>query len=253
MTNTNTSTLLSPRDEARLSLSWYARVLSDGAADLVAVQPDAVPGALLHQALALRESLDTVIQCAAVAERERGTTWEQIAQSAGMTRQSAHEKWSSTVHSWSVKGRSALPRQSGLPTHQLVDVLDAWHAQRAPDSSRAVSSGLDAVCSPYTTDFDHAHRGSATALHSDRGEERKRLKVLMEETKELQQQGAEATARRRNHRALAACADTLADIYGQLADVEPALATEHLDHVSRSRKYAAEQREMAAALTSGGV
>src|SRR5882757_1949021 len=100
---------LSPRDESRVALALTLRQAADAVLDAVPVEPDPAPGDLLRTALKLQRRMEDVVREAVVAERERGTTWYQIGEAVGITRQSAHEKWYSDIHGWAAIGRSALP------------------------------------------------------------------------------------------------------------------------------------------------
>lgn len=162
-TQTPLATVLSPRDEARLQLAATAARLSDRARNLVPVEPDPAPSCLLTAALELREQLDQVISAAAVAERERGVTWEQLAKATGVARQSAHQKWHPAIAAWTEKGRRAEQETSG---RALAQELDAWVACDEPSRTDAVSAGLDAVRFPGSDAYENHQRTSSQALHA---------------------------------------------------------------------------------------
>jgi hypothetical protein len=140
---------LSPRDESRVALALTLRQLADAVLDAVPVEPDPAPGDLLRAALRLQRRVEDVVREAVVAERERGTSWHEIGEAAGVTRQSAHEKWYSDVHAWAAIGRSALPPH--LKTLEVAAEADARYARLRPDRPHAVTSGLDAVRFPALT------------------------------------------------------------------------------------------------------
>lgn len=147
-TQTPSAAVLSPRDEARLQLAATATRLSDRARTLVPVEPDPTPGSLLTAALELREQLDQVIAAAAVAERERGVTWEQLAKATGVARQSAHQKWHPAIAAWTEKGRRAEQEPSG---RALAQELDAWVARDESSRTNAVSAVSTPSASPAQT------------------------------------------------------------------------------------------------------
>lgn len=93
--------------------------------------------------------MDDVVREAVVAERERGTTWNQIGDAAGITRQSAHEKGDSDVHGWAAIGRSALPPE--LKTLEVAAEADARYARLRPDRPHAVTRASTRSASPAPT------------------------------------------------------------------------------------------------------
>ncbi|MEK8175015.1 hypothetical protein NKH77_55930 [Streptomyces sp. M19] len=110
--------------------------MADHAFELLPVEPETPPGELLRAALALQQDVDTLIDSAVVAERERGTTWEQIAQAAGMTRQSAHERWSTQVSVWSKAGRVCSRTEPAL---EIAAFLDRQYDDYVPAGAPAPS------------------------------------------------------------------------------------------------------------------
>ncbi|MEU6069698.1 hypothetical protein ABZ864_35950 [Streptomyces sp. NPDC047082] len=233
---------LSPRDESRVALALTLRQLADAVLDAVPVEQDPAPGDLLHTALRLQRRVEDVIREAVVAERERGTTWYQIGEAAGMTRQSAHEKWYGDVHAWAATGRSALPPD--LKTLEVAAEADARYARLRPDRPRAVTSGLDAVRFPGSHAYEASLRARGSALHSRRTELDARTTRLNDEYGTLHEQGpaaapvggdplviaayrGHADAVRANRLAIAAVHQEIADVYDQLVTAEPSLAEEH--------------------------
>ncbi|GGR19654.1 hypothetical protein [Streptomyces aurantiogriseus] len=233
---------LSPRDESRVALALTLRQLADAVLDAVPVEPDPAPGDLLRTALRLQRRMDDVIREAVVAERERGTSWHEIGEAAGMTRQSAHEKWYGDVHAWAAIGRSALPPH--LKTLEVAAEADARYARLRPDRPHAVTSGLDAVRFPGSHAYEASLRSRGSALHTRRTELDARATRLNEEYSALHAQGPAASpvggdplvidayrghadAVRANRLAIAAVHAEIATIYDQLVTAEPSLAEEH--------------------------
>ncbi|MEU9116252.1 hypothetical protein AB0D04_31960 [Streptomyces sp. NPDC048483] len=107
------------------------------------------------------------VQGGVVAERERGTTWEQLARAAGTTRQSAHERWSPNVQTWARLGRAA--RTTG-PTADMVAFLDEAYAQLDPDRAAAVSAGLDANRHPGSAASEDPVRATARGRDGGRAD-----------------------------------------------------------------------------------
>ncbi|MEV5598953.1 hypothetical protein [Streptomyces sp. NPDC052496] len=240
---------LSPRDEARIAVSLDARQISEGACDLVAVHPDAADGDLLRQALTLHERTERLVRRAVIAERERGTTWEQIARAAGTTRQSAHERWSAHVQTWSDIGRSAS--SPGKRTWDAVEILDRWYAAHRPEQPHAVSAGLDAVRHPGSAEYEDAQRVRGQALHTRRQQHQAQDKILAREYERLKD-----VTGRSGQTQLAACLiacaaneEALAEIFDELAGAEPSLADEHRMSADQYRTYARHNRDFAALVT----
>ncbi|WP_225859061.1 hypothetical protein [Streptomyces albicerus] len=235
---------LSPRDESRVALALTLRQLADAVLDAVPVEPDPAPGDLLRAALRLQRRAEEVVREAVVAERERGTTWYQIGEAAGMTRQSAHERWYGDVHAWAATGRSALPPD--LKTLDVAAEADARYARLRPDRPHAITSGLDAVRFPGSHAYEASLRARGSALHTRRTELDAQAKKLNDEYSALHAQGpaapssvvgdtfvmlaahrGHANAVRANRLALAAVHDEIASVYDQLVTAEPSLAEEH--------------------------
>lgn len=79
----------------RLALSYACRDLSDLARAHVATYADGHlrPGELLKEAARLVAGAEATLKIAVVAERLRGTSWAEIGEALGVTRQSAHERY----------------------------------------------------------------------------------------------------------------------------------------------------------------
>ncbi|MFJ3310044.1 hypothetical protein ACIPSA_44980 [Streptomyces sp. NPDC086549] len=251
---------LSPRDESRVALALTLRQLADAILDAVPVEPDPAPGDLLRTALRLARRTEGVIREAVVAERERGTTWGQIGEVAGMTRQSAHEKWYGDIHAWAATGRSALPPH--LKTLEVAAEADARYARLRPARPQAVTSGLDAVRFPGSHAYEASLRARGSALHDRRTDLDAQATNLNDEYGILHSQGpaaapvgsdpleiaahrGHAAAVRVNRLAIAAVHEEIADVYDQLVTAEATLAEEHRMQADWHRNAAQQARAYA--------
>lgn len=236
--------LLSPRDESRLHLAATALHVAQTGADLVPVDPHAPAGALLSQALHLARVASTAVEAAVVAERERGTTWEELATVAGTTKQSAHQRWNQAVKSWSHLGRSAAMGMKEYSASDRAHSLDTSFAHIDPKSrTDAVSAGLDAVRHPHSAGAQEARRARARELHA-------RCQDLERDITRNKEHYIKAPADRLEHLKRAANSTAAADLYEQLALVydalviaEPELAVEHRENADQRRSYAAVNRK----------
>ncbi|GLP65735.1 hypothetical protein TUSST3_23550 [Streptomyces sp. TUS-ST3] len=251
---------LSPRDESRVALALTLRQLADAVLDAVPVEPEAEPGELLRTALKLQRRTEDVVREAVVAERERGTTWAEIGEVAGVTRQSAHEKWYGDVHAWAAIGRSALPPH--LKTLEVAAEADARYAALRPDRPHAVTSGLDAVRFPGSHAYEAGLRVRGAALHTRRTKLDARATKLNEAYSALHAHGpanspigddplaidahrGHADAVRANRLAIAAVHSEIANVYDQLVTAEPSLAEEHRTQCDWHRNASAQARSYA--------
>jgi hypothetical protein len=251
---------LSPRDESRVALALTLRQLADAVLDAVPVEPEAEPGELLRTALKLQRRTEDVVREAVVAERERGTTWAEIGEVAGVTRQSAHEKWYGDVHAWAAIGRSALPPH--LKTLEVAAEADTRYAALRPDRPHAVTSGLDAVRFPGSHAYEAGLRVRGAALHTRRTKLDARATKLNEAYSALHAHGpanspigddplaidahrGHADAVRANRLAIAAVHSEIANVYDQLVTAEPSLAEEHRTQCDWHRNASAQARSYA--------
>ncbi|QIP87802.1 hypothetical protein GLX30_31435 [Streptomyces sp. Tu 2975] len=158
-------------DRARFSRSALARlVLCDHAVDvsrsaegLVPTRhdPDTGPGGRVSQAARLVELAERALASAVIYERERGSSWAEIAQYLGIGAGEAEERFAADVDRWNTAfevpyrldetGRKRIPQ---LPTAAYDPVwackhLDLWAYIRhlGTDDKHAVSSGPDMAAS----------------------------------------------------------------------------------------------------------
>ncbi|MEU5580969.1 hypothetical protein ABZ791_30295 [Streptomyces huasconensis] len=223
-TQTPPAAILSPRDEARLQLAATAARLSDQARALVPVEPDPAPGTLLAAALELRDQVNQVIAAAAVAERERGVTWEQLAKATGMARQSAHQNWHRAITAWAENGRRTDQDPSG---RALAQELDAWVACDEPDRTDAVSAGLDAVRFPGSDAYENHQRTTSQDLHTRLQEALAAKDTAWKAMNDLELADDDSGIDHPVNHAVVAALEELIATYEELAGAEPALADDH--------------------------
>ncbi|MFF9787727.1 hypothetical protein [Streptomyces nigrescens] len=235
---------LSPRDESRVRLAHTTWYLAKQARALIPVDPEAPNGDLLRSALEVERLARTVVESAVIAERERGTTWEQLAGAAGTTRQSAHERWSLDVQTWARMGRVT---DRDRPTSEIVTFLDQCYAEAEPDRPHAVSAGLDAIRHPGSSAYEDAQRTRGKTLHARRAELFRDIQRNNDEGKHLEDASDRDGWLRlaANQTAVGSLHDAMADIYEELLTAEPALADEHRASTEQHRTFASGARDYA--------
>ncbi|URZ99453.1 hypothetical protein NCG97_00245 [Streptomyces lydicamycinicus] len=185
-----------------------------------------------------------LVERAVVAERESGTTWEQIAGAADTTKQTAHERWSGEVKALASLGRVAGdPR----PTMELVRELDADFARIDVQTRRtdAVSAGLDAIRHPGSAAFDDARRTRGQQLHARLEELQRDGKRNAEEYERLKDP-SDRNGWLRLAANLTASTDrdaAIAQVYEELTGAEPTLADEHRASAEKYRGYVGSSRD----------
>ncbi|OHV29932.1 hypothetical protein BBK14_34065, partial [Parafrankia soli] len=147
---------------ARLSLSSAAAEAARVAGGLVPTSADGYgsPAGLVEYAQRLVSDAQEVLAAAVVAARARGTTWEEIGEALGISRQAAQERFRTRIADWE-RGLDVpyLPGGGGrILNPQLPDAatapgevaasLDTWvtrhHSPGDPDrTDRPVSAVLD--------------------------------------------------------------------------------------------------------------
>ncbi|MEU3725033.1 hypothetical protein [Streptomyces sp. NPDC031705] len=143
---------------ARLVLCDHAADVADGATGLVATEndPDTAPGGRVSQAFQLIELAERALASAMIYERERGSSWAEIAHYLGISPAEAEERFAANLDGWTTAfdvpyrldetGRKRIPQ---LPTAAYdpawaCDRLDTWARNRLilVNDERPVSSGL---------------------------------------------------------------------------------------------------------------
>ncbi|MFG2632076.1 hypothetical protein [Streptomyces sp. NPDC048473] len=148
------------------------------------VTADPAPGDLLRTALDLFHRAKAVVRRAVIAEREGGTTWDQIGEATSTTRRSAHERWREDVQDWAANGRTAL-RGGTRRTLDYAAEVDGLHARLRPNQPPAVTSGLDATRFPGSQAYENALRAPGTALQARCNTLNKRAERLYAEYERL--------------------------------------------------------------------
>ncbi|MGW7460979.1 hypothetical protein [Streptomyces sp. NPDC054797] len=212
------------------------------------VEPDSSAGSLLRHALEVANGAQELVSAAVIAERERGTTWEQLAQETGISRQAAHERWSPVVQTWSrlgrrVGGRSAKDHEAA----EVVAFLDEQYARFDPERTNAVSAGLEAVRHPVPAPHEEALRARGQQLHARRIElGRDDTRTSAEYTRLKGPTTRDGWLRLAANRTASADIDTaLAEVYDDLVSAEPALADEHRADAEQHRTFAQQARSYA--------
>jgi hypothetical protein len=140
---------------ARLVLCDHAVDVADSAKGLVATEydSDTGPGGRVSQALQLVELAERALTSAVIYERERGSSWVEIAQYLGIDARAAEQRFTAALDDWNTAfevpyrlDETGLKRIPQLPTAAYDPAfacghLDLWASlQRIGDE--AVSSGL---------------------------------------------------------------------------------------------------------------
>lgn len=149
-----------PRDLLRLDLSREARELAELAAALVPTYADehAAAGELVADAQRAVYAAEALLIAAVAAERGRSTSWEEIGQALGVTRQAAHARFGDEVDVRTLavllpdRGNHWASETARDPAAAARE-LDDWalrhrepHSPPAPDGG-LVSSGLQRASS----------------------------------------------------------------------------------------------------------
>ncbi|WP_351235354.1 hypothetical protein [Streptomyces sp. NPDC002133] len=232
-------------DEAYVA---HADALSRLAADALRDIPlelralDREYGGFLSAALHLRYLADVLVEKAVIVEKERGASWTDIGNAAGMTKQSAHEKWGTAVGAWTVVNQRRHPTEFG--SAHLARRIDEWYAELHPDEEHAITAGLastDPTRGVAEAQAAAAHRVAARLLYARLDELKKENAVAFNAAFEATGTDGHAAARQRR----ADMRTAQAEVYEQLAIAEPTIADEH-------RARAKKQRELAASVLTPG-
>jgi hypothetical protein len=124
---------------ARVAFSLACRGLSDFARALVPTSSDgyAHPGEYIENAARIVGEAQQIMQLAVILEREHVTSWEDIGEALGTSKQAAHERFNPAVERWRAElAEPWVPDRGGLLSLQLPDgaedpakwaeVLDEW-------------------------------------------------------------------------------------------------------------------------------
>ncbi|MEU5163941.1 hypothetical protein AB0G74_30600 [Streptomyces sp. NPDC020875] len=228
---------LTPGDEAMLARAQTLVEIAEAALrDIAQPYPADDRGALLRDALHLKALADELVGRAVTAERERGASWAEIGDAAEVTRQAAHERWTTRVGHWILLGR----RRAGVFTGGDRDSvrhaadLDRWYTVLLPGSGDRPSGLLASL-------HDEDARAKAAYLRSEAeqlrfGAEKLRGECTAAYGAVMEASGTPTAEEKRAVWATRTLA--LAEVYDRLAAVEEPVATEH-------RRTAATHRSIA--------
>ncbi|GAU65562.1 hypothetical protein SSP35_01_09060 [Streptomyces sp. NBRC 110611] len=96
------------------------------------------PGELIAQAVKLRELADTLVERAVVAERSLNTSWEAVGQELGVTKSTAHTRYSAATTS----AQRELPPGEDLGACALQALEETWDDVRKMTRNRIVQRML---------------------------------------------------------------------------------------------------------------
>jgi hypothetical protein len=130
-------TVYSRAARARVAYSVAAKELSNFARTAVQTSSDgyAQAGEFVQNAARMAGEAQHILELAVILEREKGTSWEDIGQALGITKQAAHERFSRVVERWRADlVEPWVPDRGGLLSLQLPDgAEDPWTWARRLD------------------------------------------------------------------------------------------------------------------------
>lgn len=133
------------RSLANLNLAQCAAEVSDSARGFFPTPDPHHDGTLFGDALRFLRQAERLVEAAVVVEREHGTTWEQLAEVAELSKSTVHKKWSPAETEWrerldqSANEHLVAPLQSeaqlrpflGEDPEAIAARLDTWVTQHA--------------------------------------------------------------------------------------------------------------------------
>ncbi|MFI9214272.1 hypothetical protein ACIGW7_39855 [Streptomyces sp. NPDC053253] len=148
---------------ARLMLSHALRETAECALHGMATGDDASstvgPGDYVREAARLARLAEDVQRWAAVYERERGTSWEEVGEALNITRQSAHTRFAEHVKKWRApldKPEKLLP--DGTPDDERIPYGARYapgHPRPAYGTAEDTARDLDRWLRQHTGPTDH--------------------------------------------------------------------------------------------------
>ena len=232
---------LAPADEAMLARAqMLLEIVESALRDVTQGYPDDDHGGPLRDALFVQGLTERLVDQTVIVERERGASWTDIGNAAGISRQSAHERWNTRVGAWALMGR----QRNGI-SHGDADpaaharYLDQWADALAGKGPDAVSSLLPSLHDEDARTEANSRRTEAKQLHERAEELRKEIDDASNGAA-----GATGTAREEKRAVWAAKHFARAEVYDRLADLEGPVAAEH-------RRRAATQRGIAQDILRG--
>ncbi|MEU6946566.1 hypothetical protein ABZ957_15255 [Streptomyces sp. NPDC046316] len=234
---------LAPVDEAILARAQtLLEIVESALRDVAQPYPSDDHGGILRDALFVHGIAEKLVDQAVVVERERGASWSDIGNAAGISRQSAHERWSTKVGAWVMMGR----QRNGIFDRGAAD--PAEHARYLDEWLDALTGkGPDAVSRQLSSLRDEAARQEANNRRSEVKRLRQRTEELRQEcddayTAVMEAAGTDGVEEKRA--VWAARHFARAEAFDRLAAIEEPAAAEH-------RRTAAAQRAIAEGILRG--
>ncbi|MFK4070478.1 hypothetical protein [Streptomyces sp. NPDC029674] len=190
---------------------------------------------VLADALYVQSLADRLVREAVVVECERGASWAAIGQMTGVSRQSAHERWSPVIEGWALTGRQRTGIGSGTPSAELAANLDAWFAELDHQGR------TDAITATLPSYADSSARTAAQEKREQAAQLRDRQQALQQAADQACQASMAATGTAgadHNRTAWATALLARAGTYDQLAAAEAPLGREHKRTAGRHRSLA---------------
>ncbi|GHH58350.1 hypothetical protein [Streptomyces candidus] len=235
---------LAPLDEAYLAHAQTCRDIASRVLGFLPVQhraSDPEHGREAERALAVLELAEQLVTEAVVIERERKASWSALGDAAGISKQSAHERWSAHIGQWTriQRRRRASPALADPAAH--AQDLDDWYTGLVPGEPRAVSGGLISLRDPGARQAADELRTEALQLYVRLDQLKKEEDRAFEASFATPAADSDAGHRRT---AWAGVHFAKAEAYDRLAVAEAPLAAEH-------RRAAAAQRSIARDILAG--
>ncbi|MGD6757319.1 hypothetical protein [Streptomyces sp. BH105] len=196
---------------------------------------------VLADALYVQGLADRLVREAVIVEAERGASWADIAKMTGVSRQAAHERWSTAVEGWALTGRKRTGIGSSTPSAELAANLNEWFAELDSEGR------TDAITSTLPSHADPAARSAAQEKRNQAAELRDQQNELQRAADRACDASMEAIGTKDAEQKRAAWATALlarASAYDRLAAAEAPLGREH-------KRAAGTQRSLAHDLLSG--
>ena len=233
------------RSLANLHLAQRAAEVSDSARGFFPTPGSGTyhDGTLFSDALRFLRQAEEVVAAAVVVEREHGTTWEQLAEAAELTKSTVHKKWSPAEAAWRERLEQHADDQLVAPLQPGAEVLPVLGAE-----PEVVASRLDAWIARHAEPGDMLYdKQAGTALLARMNPMNESLFLTGQGQRLLQKFMVPPPACRASIAARQVVVDeALAD-----AETDPRLAAEWRDAAAQHRAFAEDQFRSAAAGNTG--
>lgn len=227
---------LTPVDEAMLARVQTLRDLTEAALrDVDVAYPIDDPGGLLRDALFVQRIADRLVDQAVIVERERGSSWSAIGNAAGISKQTAHERWNTKVGAWVMMGRQRNGFVGGhADPAEHARSLDAWLAGLTGEAPGCISRLLTSLHDEAVRQEANDRRAEVKCLEQ-RAEE---LRVECEAAYTAVMEAVGTDTAEEKCAVWAARHFARAEVFERLAAIEEPAAADR-------RRRAAEQRDIA--------